>query len=129
MKDGFEQLIIKLTSLYREDKSVQEQLKHIEMKSAFRSPEMQHESWNELARFVKTMPIDRLALLLVEQSEAISFSEDEKAELRRALFKNRKNISDLLSSSKTNEADKAVATRWLEDNTRALVKLQSNDSY
>ncbi|MCD9024387.1 hypothetical protein [Cohnella silvisoli] len=127
--DCLEQLVKKLTLLCAEDELFLNQLQHIEMKNAFRSPEMQYESWNDLARLVKTMPIDRLALLLSEQSQAVSFSEGERAEIRRALVKNRNNINEFIVSNKTSDADKTEAVAWLVDNTNAYAKLWPDSVY
>ncbi|WP_138751819.1 hypothetical protein [Paenibacillus sinopodophylli] len=81
MKSNFERIINNLQTTFAEDETMQEQLERIDMKSQFRSPEMLHESWNDLARFIKTIPMDALVKLLIVFSDSIIFSEGEKAEI------------------------------------------------
>ncbi|UHA74444.1 hypothetical protein [Paenibacillus sp. 481] len=124
----FEQVINTLIEINKNDQQAIDHLEKLEMKSQFRAPEMQGQSWMDLAMFIKsTMTAEQLAIYLFNQSEAILFTDSEKTELQRALLKNRDNINKFIASDKTNDADEAVAETWLENNSSAYEKLQSDE--
>lgn len=123
MADDFERLLETIRTIFPENKVIQEQLNRIEMKSAFRAPELEHLTWNELAHFLKTLQVDQLALFLAAQSKAIYFNDGEIRELQRALSKHVTNIHKFIESDKTTAQDKAELTIWLENTRTAIEKI------
>ncbi|MFX3631875.1 MAG: hypothetical protein ACE3L7_07320 [Candidatus Pristimantibacillus sp.] len=124
MNHRFEKLISQLSSIHPEYK---ERLESIEMKSQFRAPEVQFQSWVELSILVKSLPVEKIAVLLSEQFEGITFSADEKLAISRALRHHRKHINDVaLKSNKISDKDRQSIELWLNDNESASEKVEQD---
>ncbi|MCW3793859.1 hypothetical protein OM416_19895 [Paenibacillus sp. LS1] len=106
--------------------SLKEKLKDIEFKDQFREPEIAEIAWLDLAHLLKSIPVHELAAMIKNQAVEVSFSNEELAEIRRALGKNVANIEGFMESDKISEQDKLDAKEWKRHNESAQIKIKEH---
>ncbi|MFX3643345.1 MAG: hypothetical protein ACE3L7_32635 [Candidatus Pristimantibacillus sp.] len=106
--------------------SLKEKLEEVEFKDEFREPELADIAWLDLAHLLQSIPVHELAEKIKEQAVEVSFSNEELAEIQRALGKNVANIERFIESDKTSEQDKSDAQEWKIHNENAHIKIKEH---
>lgn len=125
MSDNLSNFIHNIKGLINESK--QERLLVIEEKNQFREPESKMNAWIEVAIVIKQLPIEEVALILQKLSDGIHFTNEEKAEIRRSLLKNLRNIEKMIVSAKLIDSERGIVAMWKEHNESAFKKLNLDD--
>lgn len=102
---------------------IAKRIENIELNGQFKAPEMEDLTWLEIAKIIKYLPANQIALILKSSSEGIVFTKHEKIQVDRALSERMVKIDKIVASD-IPEKDRTIATEWKEYAISAREKLE-----